>query len=614
MSDRFGTLRALLQQTPSEQVWRALGAELAGWEGRELEEIALPYALGHLERWPVEIARWAAHDAPSWRKRLANGIQIERWSELTWITEIEADEAAHIVHMDIANQNVGALPDVLERFVRLRWCKLSEDEDGQRSLAAANAAWPPSMVGLQIHLRFQDKDKYTTRLASALAQNPTLGGLHRLELSNIALRDDGAIALAQSPHLRSLRELDLSQCYIGPAGARALADSALLDSVEQLMLGGNNLGAGLIELMSSPHARSLKNLELDSHALPDGLELRPELQMVRSLTTYWKSDDHRSIARLLASPHLTGLRELRIFCASDDAGWEVMCGNAALSGLETLTLMTCSLTSTHLDALAASPLRPSLRCLALNNVKGDVAALFERAAWPALRELSLHGGYEEGSGLWYPPRLKDEDVARIARSGVLTGLERLELQFNLSGDTAVAALVDNGRLGSLRWLDLTYNNISDEGLIALIERGGLDSLEMLGLAHNKIGDVGAAALAQSPLMRALRPHNIERYLGSGLPHNMLTGAGALALLRSPYIEALRELAIYYNKLTHEEIVKLAAAPELARLRGPLWVTAEDSREETWQALIDSPYANADTRDYAATSIEGIKRRARQRQG
>jgi hypothetical protein len=304
---------------------------------------------------------------------------------------------------------------------------------------------------------------------------------------------------------------------------------------------------------------------------------------------------------LLASPHLTGLRELTVIDAHDEATWRAVAQNEALSGLEQLYIVEAPLTDALLDALAASPLRPRLRSLYTDGVAGDVVSLFERAAWPALRELKVYGAHrsdhDEGA---FVPTLSDEDAARLASSGVLAGLEVLALPFHGLSDAAALALADSGMLGELRVLELASNHIADAGLIALLEHGGMDRLEALGLASNRIGDAGAAALARSPHMRALKWHLATDLAAGGLRGNNIGGAGLLALASSPCIDAVEELDVSGNApLTHEEVVALAALPGCSRLRGWQWSMADGAREETWQAILDSPYANEATRDSAA---------------
>jgi hypothetical protein len=623
MSDRFGALRALLQQAPSQDVWGELCEELGLWGEDERERVALPYALDHLDRWPVEVVRWTWGESPGWRMRLASGWDVRGADELRAL--IAQGDAARVVALKLAQGGYEALRADLGRFERLACVELYVAERGE-AVRLMGARWPATLRSLRVGLSDAQRG-WGRRVAEAIAQNEALGGLEALTLCDVQLGDAGTSALAASPHLRSLRALDLSRCGVRRAGAAALADSAVLDSLVKLNLRGCSPGPGLVALVGSPRASALRALGLSGVSIdaacaralaaaswPPGLEeltldvdrlgaralaalaSAPGLRAVRHI---WSSNGARSPARLLASPHLTGLRELELVGAHDEATWRAVAQNEALSGLEQLYIVEAPLTDAQLDALAASPLRPRLRSLYTDGVLGDVVSLFERAAWPALRELRVDGAHrgedEEGA---FVPTLSDEDAARLASSGVLAGLEVLALPFH--GLSDVAALADSGMLGGLRVLELSSNHIEDAGLIALLERGGMDRLEALGIAHNRLGDVGAAALARSPHMRALKRHHARDFTAGGLRCNSIGGAGLLALASSPCIDAVEELDVSGNApLTHEEIVALAALPGCWRLSGWQWSMAEGAREETWQALIDSPYVNEATRDSAA---------------
>jgi hypothetical protein len=633
MSDRFGTLRALLQQAPSEAVWGELCEELALWGEEERDAVALPYVLGHLDKWPDAVERRANSSQAVWRQRLANSLDLYDAESVRAV--VERGDGARLVALHLT-QTHDALCAELERFARLERVKV-ELFDGREVEALMEARWPTSLRALELALYDEAPDVWGRRIAAAIAQNETLAGLAVLRLGGAVVGDAGAQALAASSHLRALRELDLSDCKIGPSGARALAASSILDGVTRLNLDSNGPGMGLAALIGSPHTRALRSLNIKGAALSapcaralaalawppelEELELNlggmseraqaalagvAALRAVRSVCSADTGDPAR-MSGFLASPHLTGLRELTIIGAHDEATWEAVCGNSALAGLEKLYIVETSLTPAQIEALARSPLRASLRRLYADSVAGDLVALFERAEWPALRELRLYGDHRSSGDESFTPLFDDAAVVRLVASGVVRGLEVLALPFNLLSDVVALALADSGKLGGLRELELGSNQISDAGLVALIARGGLESLEVLGLANNLIGDVGAAALAHSPLLRALKRDHPGHFVAGGLNYNRIGGAGVQALLRSPHIDALHELDLYGNSpLTHEDIVAMAALPGIARLNS-LWSSiADHTREETWQTLLDSPYTNPSTRQIATQRLSALR--------
>jgi hypothetical protein len=68
--DLLAELRSLLQQPPKLPVWTALCEQLELWPDDARVEIAIPYALGYLDRWPDAIRRESRYD---WVKELRGG-------------------------------------------------------------------------------------------------------------------------------------------------------------------------------------------------------------------------------------------------------------------------------------------------------------------------------------------------------------------------------------------------------------------------------------------------------------------------------------------------------------------------------------------------------------
>jgi hypothetical protein len=425
MSERFGTLRALLQQAPSEHVWKELCEELALWGEEERERVALPYALDHLDRWPDEVERWAHTNDPAWQQHIANSIAPY---DEEWLAEVaQGPRASRVRHLKLESKILthAATPEMVARLDGLVSVELLEGWRGKRAkavgaLALARRPWPPTLRSLKLEIRGNVGMDGGVEFARSIVRNATFSGLTTLAL-HVAFGVKGAELIAQSQHLR------------------------------------------------------------------------------------------------------------RVSCLSLDY--------------------------THITS---------------------------------------------------------EGIAKLVDCGVIGRLEQLSLRCNQLDDVAVETLADSGQLGGLRVLDLANNQIGDAGLIALIERGGLDRLEVLRIANNQIRDAGAAALANSPLLCASKPDRSRNGEFQGLADNNIGRTGLLALLRSPHLDALEELELYGNPLTHEDILAIAAAPELARLRGVLLVSVTDGREETWQALIDSPYASEPTREKATRVLE--YRRMRERQG
>jgi hypothetical protein len=659
MSARFGTLRALLQEAPSGALWRSIIAELARWGEEERERVALPYALDHLDKWPPQLRRWAGGEDPAWQQRLANAGQGRS------LVEDEA-RVARCRHLWIEGPACEeALAGHLHRFDQLLALTVRTVHLGEEAmLRVVSHAWPSSLRALSVEGLSHQREETRRRIVEALAGNASWAGLEGLELrqgdldlasvealagsphlsqlralnlEGNALDVASARALAQSPHLRRLHTLGLSRCGMDAACARVLAGSPVLETVKVLDVSYNPLRAGLAALLGSPYTRGLTTITMDYVELDpagaralckvawppglEGLDLNkvhcnrrasdalsgaPLLRIMKRFS--WHGPKAEQPTGLMASAHLTGLRALELHNA-DEALVEAA-RSPALSGLETLSIHTQRL-SVCSEALAQSVFRATLRSLSVSTWRVGVGALFEAGPWSALRHLKLRGRShdKEGDELAEPARA-DEDIERLSRSETLRELEELDLAYYLLTDLAAKALADSGMLGSLRALNLSGNQIGDRGLIALIERGGMNKLESLLLNRAQIGDAGAAVIASDAVTQRLFCALVTR----GLSENKIGLAGTQALLRSPHIGAVEELWLPSNALTHEDIAALAQDPALGDLRGTLKLSCRDAHEQTWQPLIDSPYASQGTRDYAARLAEELRLRAQRGQG
>jgi hypothetical protein len=669
MSELFGTLRALMQRAPGTEVWREIVRELGLWEEEERERVAMPYVMGCLKRWPPEIKRWAmlSYDPP-WGPRLSNELLT---SDVELIRSLLADEAwvagcRHLMIEEPACEEVlaghlGRFDQLITLSVRM-YKKLGEEA----MLRVVSRAWPASLRGLAVDGLADQPEETKRRIVAALAGNASLAGLERLslmhgklDLASVealanspylsqlgALTLEGSVldvasarALANSPYLRRLHTLSLPFCRVDAASARVLAGSPVLETVRSLDVSSNPLRAGLAALLGSPYTRGLttikmKNVQLDpagARALCkvefspglDGFDLNevhcdrhtfdalagaPILRLIKKFKWYGRQANQPT--GLMASPHLIGLRELELGNA-DEAVIEAAM-NPALSGLETFIIVTREQSARCGVALAQSTFKAGLQRLEVDAWHHGIGALCGGEPWGALRRLKLRGRSHDRRGVDRAARLSftDEDIERLAHSGMLEGVESLNLSANMLTDLAAMALADSGMLGQLRELRLGENQIGDAGLIALIERGGMDKLELWSMGSNLVGDAGAAAIASEQVT----PRLFCALLKGGLSSNRIGLAGVQALLRSPHIHELDGLWFVDNALTGEDVVILAADPALANLRGTFNIRCEEAHEETWQALIDSPYASQGTRDDAARLLKILQSRTQRGQG
>jgi hypothetical protein len=619
MSDRFGTLRALLQQAPSEQVWGELCEELGLWGEEERERVALPYALGHLDRWPTQITRWAhhldwclrktargaAHEAPAWRRRLANACWVSKLEEVQAL--VESGDAGRLVALEVREEEeiCGALRAELGAFGRLERVEVHQREGEERELEALmRARWPMSLRSLKLYPPGNISPVWGRRIAAAIAQNETLAGLEVIKLCGIQMGDAGATALAKSPHLRALRELDIFKCQIGVAGAKALADSVILDGVTRLDLDGSELGMGLAALIGSPHTRALRQLEFYSEIsapcaralvaadwppaleelklLDNNLSDRalatltnaPALRLVKSYELKQRQDA-AACARFLASPHLSGLERLNI-------EWE--------EGREGAAQVV--------EALRVGAAAQRVESLGLTGGWGDLIHALE-PAWPALRGVYIGDDRRATSA---------QALVGLVERGALRAVERLSVDFYEGDVRELAPLWSaTAHLPQLRALDLSYCQMGDEGLGVLLRGGICDQLDLIALDHNSISDQGARLLAQHPRLALFCGQAVQKGINyAPLEDNHIGDQGLRAIIHSPYIDTVTHLHLFDNPITDQGFIALAADPALARFKGELYTSIRS--EEALSAMLHSPYANPWLRAYAQRRLDLIAKR------
>jgi uncharacterized protein (TIGR02996 family) len=311
----------------------------------------------------------------------------------------------------------------------------------------------------------------------------------------------------------------------------------------------------------------------------------PQLSTLRSLSVLGLTVE--DLARLAASPHLTGLRTLRLtsnglgnagvraLTQSDKlaalevldlsgpgyyesyyedpiinaAGMEALAGWAGLAHLRSLTLEGHDVRRAGLRALLSSPNAAALKELSLRKGRLDGRAMEGfLAAAPGLRLESLDVGDNV---------LKKAGVEYLAAAPCLGDLKALRLdRCEVPLDGAKKLANDAVFLGGLRRLDAGHNSFGPAGLAALLEREP-SSLHTLGLRDNDLFDKGAQALAGSPTSNVLMEVDLAK--------NGLTSASAQALGESAHLRGLLVLRLADNDIGDAAAAALAASPLGQRL-------------------------------------------------
>jgi hypothetical protein len=310
----------------------------------------------------------------------------------------------------------------------------------------------------------------------------------------------------------------------------------------------------------------------------------PQLATLRALTArgLWAE----GLGSLVASPHLAGLRSLRLPSTNlGNAGIHALTGGSSLTTLEELDLSGRGVSdryngdgmvhSAGMEGLAGWAGLATVRSLTLssNEVgRAGLRALLRSPHAGALKELSLRNG-----------RLDGQMMAEFADALPSLRLETLDLGENVLKEPGVAYLASapclrelkallidrcevpltGGRLlakaafvGGLRGLDVGHNYFGPVGLGALLE-GEPPSLHTLRLRDNNLFDKGAALLAESPASDAL--------LEVDLSQNTLGPAAARALGESAHLRGLLVLRLADNPIHESAAATLAASPLGQRL-------------------------------------------------
>jgi len=311
----------------------------------------------------------------------------------------------------------------------------------------------------------------------------------------------------------------------------------------------------------------------------------PQLSTLRALAVLGLSAE--DLSRLVASPHLTGLRALRLVSNGlGTAGVRALTQAATLMSLEELDLSGPGyyehyyddpiINAAGMESLAGWAGLARVRSLTLSgsNVgRAGLRALLRSPHAGALQELSLRGGRLDGQsaaefGDAHPDLrlqtldlgenvLKELGVEYLALAPCLHELKELRLdrcEVPLAGARVLAKKASF--LGGLRVLDVGHNHFGPVGLADLLERAP-PSLHTLRMRDNDLFDKGAALLAESPASDDL--------LEVDLSQNGLGAAAALALSASAHFRGLLVLRMVDNQINEVAAASLAASPLGQRL-------------------------------------------------
>jgi uncharacterized protein (TIGR02996 family) len=387
------------------------------------------------------------------------GDHTNRWVFRRGFVESAAVEVARFA--DCADAIFRAWPVRHLRFQTADGYYVGDDD--VRELT--RSAWLARLTGLTL---FVDADSLSPDAAAALAECPHLADLRDLDLNahdpGAGLGPEGVRRLANSPHLRRLTALRLRWQCISDEGARALADSPLLPRLRLLDLGAIHdlTDAGLLALLTSPGAGSLKSLNIEHSTLSRDVmnALVAWGRRARPVSLSVGGSQSMDEARLAATPWLGGLRELGI-------------GGVA----------SRVLASPRLRNLTA------LRC-------GGEGLLDGLRRWRRFDRLRTLDSSHSNTG----PDL----VRALVTAPHVAGLRRLGFWFNYIHDNGLETLVDSPLFARLTWLNLRFSRVTAQGVAALAASAHSSNLRTLLLSGCELGSDGLLALASSPHLTRLR--------------------------------------------------------------------------------------------------------------
>jgi len=332
-----------------------------------------------------------------------------------------------------------------------------------------------------------------------------------------------------------------------------------------------------------PPIAELRELTLTGRPFEDEIARladSPQLSTLRALTVIGLSAE--DLRRLVASPHLPGLRVLRLVSNGlGPSGVRALTQAATLKGLEELDLSGPGyydqyyedpiITAAGMELLAAWTGLDRVRSLTLSGSDvrpAGLRALLRSPHVGSLKKLSLRSGRLDGQAMAQFASalpglkletldlgenvLKDVGAEYVATASCLRELMTLRLdrcEISLAGARLLAKKASF--LGGLRRLDIGHNHFRPLGLAALLERAP-KSLHTLRMRDNDIFDGGAELLAGSPASDAL--------LEVDLSQNGLGPAAAQALGESAHLRGLLILRLADNPIGESAATALAASP------------------------------------------------------
>jgi Ran GTPase-activating protein (RanGAP) involved in mRNA processing and transport len=541
MSQRFSTLRRLLNESPRREHWEALWLLFLTWPEDAEKSLALDYAQQHLEHWARE-------------DRHLTSDQLKRLADLAGLYKTDQSLSQFWQHPAF----VPLWP--LLRSLHTRY-SLWHARDVEHLGAWSGLAHLDSLVmegeslGNSGFARLVKQGALTKVRSLTLAFNQVQGSAWKMQdspepwaLEHLSLRDNSfqpseLSALLRSPKMSSLRSLSLEgdavrfeYGQLQEMGA-ALADGPTLESLRLRAL-RDWPGSGL-QLLLRGLGRDIKELTLQDLSLEHWF-----VQQNTSWLSQWS----------LRSLDLSG----NAFPFEDilELGQ-----NQGLGTLEELRLERCSLCDEGLTALTMAPMLTGLKRLSLaNNSFGDrgTLLLLRSALVQSLESLELDLTHCSEVG-----------IQGLCRSPLLGKMKTLRLGEEVFSPTTAALLSQTLGTDSLECLDLSDNTLSPLLTELMVQSRGFSSLRTLRLQHCQLTPDLLNEWSKAPWWSQLRVLDLSQ--------NPLQGLDVGWLLDSA--PALEECHLEHCELSAGALSGLSAMSQSSRVHtlslGHNWLGSED---------------------------------------
>jgi sulfur transfer complex TusBCD TusB component (DsrH family) len=372
----FGELRSLLQQPPSEAVWRRLCAMTYPGCYAQSTERWLPYVEDLLDRsWPDALRVW---DQRYLSTLNAPAAQLAR---------------AATIHSPTRKQLRGQIIPALLRqrpgLTALHMSVLRLDDALMRELLAA----------LPASLRHLTLSQIEAATWAPLAAWDTLPHLETLRLGSVTLDTAPRRAILTALRARTLALHETRKIMLSQEGIiETLRESALPETLRALSLGNMLMSDVDARALGQLPWQQLERLELRdmewTHIALHTLLEQPTMANLHTLALRYNTRDHGLVDALQRATPALRLRVLSLWCREQLPGFELARAmqTPAVRGIEELELSYLGAPES-LGVLIGEGHNLTLRRLLVRYSHGaasTVCAMLQKAPWPALEEVELN--------------------------------------------------------------------------------------------------------------------------------------------------------------------------------------------------------------------------------